>query len=392
MLSYLLSILPIDRNQRDRNDNIRTGLSCPWLRGTMRRTSRGAAGAACALLAVMLLPLAAIHPVARAGGLTGEAQRVQHILVQAGRFKAELAAGSLLDRTLEARLHSPRYRPTHGDHVRLVAAIETTWVQVAALDREIAATRREGLRVRRLAAAMLPEIAALKVAIRRQLANVRASVVQLYDLSQVSPLEQVLEAKSLTDYLVQQNIVSQIGAADMATLAHARAQRDRLDMVERSYAEMARELSALIDAERAQRVVFGLNASRLNALLALVQRIDRRLAAEAKARRLAAEARSRAVSDKGLPAPGSTAPGTWSTYLVTAYCLTGVTASGAWTRPGTMAATLPFGTRLYVPGYGSGTVQDRGGAIGPGHVDLYMASCSAALQWGAQVIPIEILG
>src|SRR5215210_1694055 len=40
------------------------------------------------------------------------------------------------------------------------------------------------------------------------------------------------------------------------------------------------------------------------------------------------------------------------TVVTTAYCITGHTASGTWTRHGTIAARLPFGTRIWVPGYG----------------------------------------
>lgn len=83
-------------------------------------------------------------------------------------------------------------------------------------------------------------------------------------------------------------------------------------------------------------------------------------------------------------------PGYWQVYLVTAYCLTGETAAGTWTSWGTVAATLPFYTRLYVPGYGDGTVLDRGGMIGYGHADVYMPDCGEAFAWGSRVINIEI--
>lgn len=53
---------------------------------------------------------------------------------------------------------------------------------------------------------------------------------------------------------------------------------------------------------------------------------------------------------------------------------------------GTIAADTkyyPFGTRMYVPGYGWGRVEDRGGAIkGPNRIDLYFSSHSKALEWG----------
>lgn len=63
----------------------------------------------------------------------------------------------------------------------------------------------------------------------------------------------------------------------------------------------------------------------------------------------------------------------------------GQTASGEMARPGTIAADTsmyPFGTIMYVPGYGYGTVQDRGGAIKGEKIDLYFKKHKQALQWG----------
>ncbi|NUM52821.1 MAG: 3D domain-containing protein [Candidatus Hydrogenedentes bacterium] len=63
----------------------------------------------------------------------------------------------------------------------------------------------------------------------------------------------------------------------------------------------------------------------------------------------------------------------------------GVTASGVKARAGTIAADTskyPFGTQMYVPGYGYGTVQDRGGAIKGDHIDVFFKSHKEALNWG----------
>ncbi len=61
---------------------------------------------------------------------------------------------------------------------------------------------------------------------------------------------------------------------------------------------------------------------------------------------------------------------------------------------GTIAADTryyPFGTRMYVPGWGWGRVEDRGGAIkGPTRIDLYFDSHQAALQWGRRKLPVRI--
>jgi hypothetical protein len=61
-------------------------------------------------------------------------------------------------------------------------------------------------------------------------------------------------------------------------------------------------------------------------------------------------------------------------------------------RDGTIAADTryyPFGTRLYVPGYGYGVVEDRGGAIkGPRRLDLYYNSHRKALKWGRRHVDV----
>ena len=63
-------------------------------------------------------------------------------------------------------------------------------------------------------------------------------------------------------------------------------------------------------------------------------------------------------------------------------------------QDGTIAADTkyyPFGTRMYVPGYGWGTVEDRGGAIkGPGRIDIFYSSHTEALQWGRQKVQVTI--
>ena len=89
---------------------------------------------------------------------------------------------------------------------------------------------------------------------------------------------------------------------------------------------------------------------------------------------------------------------------VTAYCgcesccgtnSPGITASGYKIRQGDklIAAprTFPFGTQIFVPGYGLASVEDRGGAIKGNRLDVYFDTHKKALQWGRQVVIVEIL-
>lgn len=63
-------------------------------------------------------------------------------------------------------------------------------------------------------------------------------------------------------------------------------------------------------------------------------------------------------------------------------------------RDGTIAADTkyyPFGTRIYVPKYGWGVVQDRGSAIkGPARLDVFYRSHSNAEEWGRQKAKVDI--
>jgi 3D (Asp-Asp-Asp) domain-containing protein len=98
----------------------------------------------------------------------------------------------------------------------------------------------------------------------------------------------------------------------------------------------------------------------------------------------------------------------WSVYEATAYapldpkakegmCYEGdprITASGAPVVPGITVAAgkeLPFGTELYIKGIGKRIVQDRGGAIGRGQIDIAMNTQAEAFQFGRRYVLVKIL-
>lgn len=71
----------------------------------------------------------------------------------------------------------------------------------------------------------------------------------------------------------------------------------------------------------------------------------------------------------------------------------GITASGKPAQDGTIAADtgiFPFGTIMYIPGYGYGVVEDRGGDITGYHIDLYFSSHQTALEWGRQRKEVKV--
>jgi len=65
----------------------------------------------------------------------------------------------------------------------------------------------------------------------------------------------------------------------------------------------------------------------------------------------------------------------------------GITASGERAVPGiTIAAPdwIPFGSRIQIPGFGMGIVEDRGGAVQGNHLDVCLSSVSQAVAWGRE--------
>ncbi len=73
--------------------------------------------------------------------------------------------------------------------------------------------------------------------------------------------------------------------------------------------------------------------------------------------------------------------------------IVGQTASGTQARPGTIAADTrlyPFGTIMYVEGYGYGRVEDRGGAIKGQKLDLFFRTHQQALEWGRQQKSVKV--
>ncbi|HBA82544.1 MAG TPA: hypothetical protein DCZ95_00475 [Verrucomicrobia bacterium] len=71
----------------------------------------------------------------------------------------------------------------------------------------------------------------------------------------------------------------------------------------------------------------------------------------------------------------------------------GLTASGTLARPGTIAADtrlFPFGTFIYIPGYGYGRVEDRGQKIQGYKIDLFFRSHAKALQWGRKQRAVKV--
>ena len=71
----------------------------------------------------------------------------------------------------------------------------------------------------------------------------------------------------------------------------------------------------------------------------------------------------------------------------------GITSDGSKAKKGTIAADIsryPYGTKMYVPGYGWGEVHDIGGAIKGDHIDIFFPDERDAKAWGRKHLDIII--
>lgn len=72
----------------------------------------------------------------------------------------------------------------------------------------------------------------------------------------------------------------------------------------------------------------------------------------------------------------------------------GITSDGTKAKKGTIAADIrryPYGTRMYVPGYGWGVVHDTGSAIKGDHIDIFFKDRDDALKWGRKYLDVTIV-
>ncbi len=72
----------------------------------------------------------------------------------------------------------------------------------------------------------------------------------------------------------------------------------------------------------------------------------------------------------------------------------GITADGTRAKRGIIAADpnrYPFGTRMYVPGYGWGEVHDTGSAIKGEHIDVFYEMQQDAKKWGKRNLTVMVI-
>jgi hypothetical protein len=176
--------------------------------------------------------------------------------LKAARAQQDMLHGKLGHTQTQADNKSTALAKIQAQFAAQKAALDQTiaWDEqrIDAVKAHLLANRATSKQIRARRATMLARLAGLRLTIKRQVGHVRAAVIQMYDLSQVPPIEQILQAKSITDLLQQQNFVAEVGQRDAAILTKARRERLAVHRLAAGCLKRLRELKRLHRKKRAE--------------------------------------------------------------------------------------------------------------------------------------------
>ena len=222
----------------------------------------------------------------------------------------------------------------------------------------------------------------------------------LYEHGDTDPLAVVLGATSIADALGNLDSLDRVADQDRVVIEQTRQAKHTATALSRKLAAKERDLLSL--AQEASQSTLVLEQSRSQrasylATLASRQKLNAAGIAAYRQQALAVEAKARevaAVSPTEPSAPIPIAPGGRSlTVSATGYSMHGRTATGAPTGWGVVAvdpSVIPLGTRLTIPGYGSGVAADTGSAIQGATIDLWFPTVAQARAWGRRTVTISL--
>jgi 3D (Asp-Asp-Asp) domain-containing protein/septal ring factor EnvC (AmiA/AmiB activator) len=328
--------------------------------------------------------------------------------VLAALASAALPAAGGADSPGELRQRATELR---NENVSLATRSSSALHDLYALETQLAHARVRLANARTRAAAIRKErvLARQRLSIaRRALAlserNLAQQLRALYEQGDADRLGIVLGAGSLDDALTAleglhhaaaqtRAVIAQASRARRALIKLSRALTARVAALERAQAAAAAEAAALerTRSERAAYLSRLVSSRRVNSR-AIASLVEQARAAEARSRvvvRVAAPSNPEAqLVEAGPPTAGRTL-----TVVATGYSLRGRTASGlpvGWGAVAVDPAVIPLGTRLTIPGYGSGIAADTGSSVRGARIDLWFPTRAQALAWGARTVTITV--
>jgi 3D (Asp-Asp-Asp) domain-containing protein len=285
----------------------------------------------------------------------------------------------------------------------LSARSESALLGLYALDSKLARARGELARLRARAAALRDE----QERVRREAGIVEASLRaaqsllgehlrNLYQEDKPDGIAIVLGAESLDDAVTRLDEVDRSAQLSTETVRATRSGRAKLRRLLTTLAERIRAVRALeARAEQTAAALERVRAERVAyiASLAAQRRLKARQIArlDAQARRVVERA---AAVEAQRPAISAVADGARTlTVTATGYSLPGRTATGlpvGWGIVAVDPSVIPLGTRMTIPGYGSGVAADTGSAVQGYAIDLWFPTVADAVAWGRRTVTITL--
>jgi 3D (Asp-Asp-Asp) domain-containing protein/septal ring factor EnvC (AmiA/AmiB activator) len=326
-----------------------------------------------------------------------------------------LALTGLLS-TPTARADDPSTLRSEAEQLRaandsLAARSQTALLELYSLEARLARAearvaalheRREALEREQAAARHSLELAREDVGVAERRLGDRLR--ELYVQGEVDPLAVVLAAESLDEAFTAFDNLSRLADQDGSILTEVRDARKKVQQSVRTLAERSAELRRVVaGAEAEQAALAAARTQRESYLadLAAQQRLNAGQIARLRDRAAAASAKIPAPAPAPAPesqpgppeSPGPQPGGERMVVDVVAYCGGVGTASGLPLGWGTVAVdtrVFPFGTKMYIPGYGDGVAADTGSAIIGRIIDIWFPTCAQARAWGRKTLTITV--
>jgi 3D (Asp-Asp-Asp) domain-containing protein len=286
------------------------------------------------------------------------------------------------------------------ENANLAARARGVVLELYSLDSRLARERARLVQLRIRTAEVKSDLAVARVQLRaakRSLAASQRSLARrlqlLYEQGDSDPVAVVLGASSVADALGNLDSLDRIADQDRVVVEQTRnAKRAAADLTRKLGAKQ-RDLQLL--AKRAAQSMIVLEQARSQrrsylARLANQQRLNASAIEAFQQQALAVEEASRQLSGPTLTiGPG----GRTMSVVATGYAMPGNTASGAPAGWGVVAvdpSVIPLGTRMTIPGYGSGVAADTGSAIQGAAIDLWFPTLAQARAWGRRTVTITL--
>ncbi|NEZ47578.1 hypothetical protein FDF74_10285 [Clostridium niameyense] len=229
----------------------------------------------------------------------------------------------------------------------------------------------------------------------------------MYIDGEYSYLHIILDSKNLSDFVTRVDTVSRIMKFDKNVIAKLKAEKEAVEKQKENLVNENNNLASLKKKNEDTLLAVNRKVSEEKRVLSKITEKENQLvASEEEKNRKAKEIAANNVKSvpKGEPlSRGGSQPISSSKVLVmeaTAYSGDSITAGGhkpvrnpnGYSTIAVDPRVIPFGTKVYVEGYGYAIADDIGGRIKGNIIDVFLTSEAECNSWGRRNVKVHILG